>query len=147
MKRVSTQMVAGVLLFASGGAIARDTVLHLPFSQVLEIAEAQSKLDGTVKFYLDGVSPPSATKSLGTGVSNRKTNGAGKSDEYGCRWAALSALLAFQESARRRGANAVINIVSYYKKREFKSSTEYECHAGGLIIGVALKGEYAVVGQ
>jgi len=145
MKKMFTQMVAAFLLFAAGSAMARDTVLHLPFSQVLEMPEAQSKLDGTVKFYLDGVSLPSVTKKLGSGVSNRKTNGAGKSDEYGCRWAALSTLLAFQESAKRQGANAVINIVSYYKKREFKSSSEYECHAGGLIIGVALKGEYAVV--
>jgi uncharacterized protein YbjQ (UPF0145 family) len=145
MKKTFTQMVAGVLLFATGSAMARDTVLHLPFSQVLEMPEARSKLDSAVKFYLDGVSLPSVTKKLGSGVSNRKTNGAGKSDEYGCRWAALSALLAFQESAKRQGANAVINIVSYYKKHEFKSSSEYECHAGGLIIGVALKGEYAVI--
>jgi hypothetical protein len=42
--------------------------------------------------------------------------------------------------ARTEGGNAVINIVSYYKKNVFSSATEYECHAGAIIAGVALKG-------
>jgi uncharacterized protein YbjQ (UPF0145 family) len=78
-------------------------------------------------------------------MSNRKTNGVGKSDEVGCRWAALAALIQFQERAKEVGANAVVDIVSYYKKDEFKSATEYECHGGAVIIGVALKGTLAKV--
>jgi uncharacterized protein YbjQ (UPF0145 family) len=131
------------LLAVSGAAVARDTVLHLPLAEVLEMPEAQGKLDGSVKFYLAGAAHPPAKKQFGSDVSNKKTNGVGKSDEQGCRWAALSALIAFQQSAKQRGADAVINLVSYYKKREFKSSTEYECHAGGVVVGVALKGDYA----
>ena len=75
----------------------------------------------------------------------RKTNGVGKDDTFGCKWAALSALIALQEKAKQQGANAVIDIVSYYKKDVFSSPTEYECHAGAVIIGVALKGTYAKV--
>ena len=36
--------------------------------------------------------------------------------------------------------NAVVNIQSYYKKREFVSQTEYQCGAGTFVAGVALKG-------
>ena len=50
---------------------------------------------------------------------------------------------ALQEGARGVNAKAVVEIVSYYKKREFSSATEFECHVGTLMAGVALKGSYA----
>lgn len=37
--------------------------------------------------------------------------------------------------------NAVMNISSYYKKREFVSDTEFECGAGFVMAGVTLKGD------
>lgn len=52
---------------------------------------------------------------------------------------------AFQESAKAKGANAVIDITSYFKKNEFRSASNYECHAGNIMSGVALKGTYAKV--
>ena len=52
-------------------------------------------------------------------------------------------LAALQESAKSRGANAVVDIVSFYKQNEFKSATNYECYAGTILAGVALKGTYA----
>ncbi|MEO8314376.1 MAG: excinuclease ATPase subunit [Pseudomonadota bacterium] len=136
-----------LMLLCSGGAMARDTTLRLPLADVLAMPEAQEKIDGSVKFFLAGAEHPSVKKQMGSAVSNRKTNGFGKGDEAACRWAALSALLAFQGSAKQQGANAVINLVSYYKKQPFQSSTEYECHAGGLIVGVAFKGDYAITDQ
>jgi hypothetical protein len=48
-----------------------------------------------------------------------------------------------QEGARKSGASAVVEIVSYYKKNEFSSAKEFECHAGGIMAGVAVKGSYA----
>jgi len=126
-------------------AFARDTVLHIPLADVLELPEAKEKLDPAFKFYLDGQPTPKNIKRMSTDVSNPKTNGVGKSDDYGCKWAALSALIKLQESAKRNGANAVVDIVSYYKKVEYKSATDFECHAGAIIIGVALKGTYAKI--
>lgn len=128
-------------------ALARDTVLRLPLADVLNMPEAKEKLDGSVKFYLAGAKTPKVIEKKGEGVSNKKTNGAGKTDEFGCKWAALSALIALQNTAKKQGANAVVDIVSYYKKNEFKSATEYECHAGSWVIGVALKGTYATVAK
>lgn len=52
----------------------------------------------------------------------------------------LSALLELRERAKKLGGNAVTNIVSYYKKDTSSSETEYDCHAGNIIAGVALKG-------
>ena len=41
----------------------------------------------------------------------------------------------------------MIDIVSYYKKNEYRSATDFECHAGAIIIGVALKGTYAKIAE
>ncbi|MDR2216456.1 MAG: excinuclease ATPase subunit [Nevskiaceae bacterium] len=139
-------LLAG-LVAVSGTAVARDDVLHYPLEDVLKMPEAQGKLDGSVKFYLAGADHPPVIRQLGSGVSNKKTNSVGKSDVGGCQWVALSALIALQASAKQRGANAVINLVSYYKKVEYKSATDYECHAGGIVVGVTLKGDYATVGE
>jgi hypothetical protein len=40
------------------------------------------------------------------------------------------------------GANAVINIISYYKNVEVSSTTEFECHEGSGYMAVALKGDF-----
>jgi uncharacterized protein YbjQ (UPF0145 family) len=126
-------------------AWARDTELKLPLADVLAMPEAQEKLDGSVKFFLAGAKTPKVISKMGEDVSNKKTNGVGKSDEVACRWAALSTLIALQDKAKSLGANAVVDIVSFYKRNTFSSPVEYECHAGGMIVGVTLKGTYAKV--
>ncbi len=137
--------LTAVAALSSLPAFARDTVLHIPLADVLAMPEAQGKLDADMRFLLAGQPMPKVIKRFSTDVSNPKTNGVGKSDEFGCKWAALTALINLQNSAKREGANAVIDIVSYYKKVEYKSATNFECHAGAIIIGVALRGTYAKV--
>ena len=56
-------------------------------------------------------------------------------------------LVAMQDQARSHGANAVVDITSNYKKQEFSSPTQYECAAGAIMAGVALKGTYATVSR
>lgn len=141
---VIAALLAGL---ACTSAMARDTQYKVPLAEVLEMPEAQGKLDGTVKFYLAGQSTPAVIQKLGEDVSNRKTNGVGKEDRFGCKWAALSALIALQDKAKSLGANAVVDIVSYYKKTTFSSPTDFECHAGAMVIGVAFKGTYAKVAK
>lgn len=122
---------------------ARDSRLQLPLAEVLDPAYHQGKLDGSVRFYFADQTTPPVRAQRGEGVANRKTNAANKSDREACRWVMLSALIALQDAAKDRGANAVINIQSYYKKHEFASTREYECGAGALLAGVTLKGTYA----
>lgn len=129
----------------SFAADARNTRMELSLQELVNSPQAkEAGIDGSVRFYLAGQSPAVASR-LGEGVSNRKTNAANKSDEEACRWAALTTLKAFQESAKQRGANAVVDIVSYYKKNEFRSNKNYECYVGTIVAGVALKGTYAKV--
>ena len=124
-------------------AQARNTVLTLPLDEVVRMGMEQGKLDGSVKFYLSGAPTPKVSARMGEDIANKKTNGVGKDDAYGCKWAALSALIAFQDSARQHGANAVVDLHSYYKRATIKNPVTYQCHAGAVVIGVTLKGTYA----
>ncbi|MFN3440091.1 MAG: excinuclease ATPase subunit [Acidovorax sp.] len=133
-------------LCAATIAHARNDVLTLPLDEVVRMGVEQGKLDGSVKFYLSGAKTPKVSARLGEDVSNKKTNGVGKDDAFGCKWAALSALIAFQESAKRNGANAVVDLHSYYRRNTVKNPVTYQCHAGNIVIGVTFKGTYARTG-
>ncbi|PZW60026.1 excinuclease [Pseudomonas fulva] len=146
--RLKTLTAATALLLAAlpGLSQARDTALYLPFEKVVQQMLAEKKLDGSVKFYLAGVKPRGKVTVISpNSVTNKKTNAFNKSDEAACEWALQSALLTLQDAARKTNANAVTNIASYYKRNERKDASTYECHAGAVIAGVALKGDLARV--
>jgi hypothetical protein len=122
-------------------ALARDTVLNPPFDEAVEQAIKSGKIDGSVKFYLPGKAPDGGSVLRADAVTNKKTNGVGKSDQEGCQWALFSALITLQQAATNAGGNAVRNIVSFYKRKESSNPNTYECHAGSTVIGVTLKGD------
>jgi uncharacterized protein YbjQ (UPF0145 family) len=140
-------MVLGMLLMAMPPAYARDTKLMLPIDVAMGTKDAEDKLEGSVKFFFGNQEYPKVATKLGTDVSNRKTNAFGKSDEKACNWAFLSAMVALERRAKQLGANAVVNIVSYYQKVEMSSATQFECHAGAIIAGVALKGDFVKIAE
>ena len=145
MKRLLVASLLGLMFFMPS-AHAADERLELPLQKLLESPEARAAgIDGSVRFFLAGQKTPAVVSRLGEGVSNKKTNGVGKSDAESCNWVMLSVLKAFQESAKAKGANAVVDMVGFYKKNEFRSSTDFECYAGNIMSGVAMKGTYAVV--
>ncbi len=127
------------LVVSSGSAFARDTRYILKIADVLAMPEAAGRLDAQVSLYF-GKQPFPQGENRGEVVANPKTNSAKKSDEDACRWVMLSALMELQKRARAMGATAVVNIESFYKKVPFSSETEFECHAGGFLTGVALRG-------
>lgn len=126
--------------FACNPAAARDTRYELKIEDVKKDARYAESVPNDVSFYFAQQQPPKPGKDLGEYVTNRKTNSVGRPDEEACRWAMMSALKELGERAIAEGGNAVINVVSYYKKNVFASDSLYECHAGSFVAGVALKG-------
>jgi hypothetical protein len=143
------QLAAATLLIAAvlpGISQARDTALYLPFDKVVAEAIKSGKIDGSVKFYLAGNTPAGKVTVVAPAVvTNKKTNAFNKSDEVACEWVLQSALIALHDSAKQAGANAVTDITSFYKRNERKDASTYECHAGAIMAGVALKGDLAKV--
>jgi hypothetical protein len=62
-----------------------------------------------------------------------------RTSRHATRCNGLSSLL--EKRAQQAGANAVVNIVSFYQKNEMSSATQFECHVGNVIVTVVLKGE------
>jgi hypothetical protein len=124
-------------------AQSRDEHLHLSIKDAMETADASGKLDKDVKLFFGAQKHPKAAGEFGTFTSNKKSNFFGKSDKEGCERAFLSAIISLQERAKKEGGNAVVGIVSAYKNVEFTSETEYECGAGSVTGGVALRGKVA----
>jgi uncharacterized protein YbjQ (UPF0145 family) len=137
-----------VFLFASlcaFNAQARDTTHFLPIKDAIELGkgkEASWQFADDIKLYFADQPHPSVTATLVKGiVTNKKTNAANKSDEEVCHTAMLSAMIQLQQAARERGANAVVNIESFYKKKVFRNNNQFECHAGSIMAGVTLRGD------
>lgn len=132
-----------VIVGLAANVEARNTKYDLPIAGVTQNPDYQSKLGSDVVFYFANQKTSKVERTLGECVTNKKTNSFNKSDESACQWAFLSALLELRDRAKEEGGNAVINIISFYQKDPYSSQTEYECHAGGVIAGVALKGTVA----
>ena len=142
------KLAAATLLLCTLPAVsqARDTAVYLPLDKAVAEATRSGKIDGSVKFYLAGNTPAGKVSVLSPGaVTNKKTNAFNKSDEQACSWALQSALITLHDAAKKVGANAVTNIASFYKRNERKDPKTYECHAGAVIAGVALKGDLSKV--
>ena len=148
MKTMKNWTLAALLCAAALPSVsqARDTTLFPDFQAAVQEATAAGRLDGSVKFYLAGTQPAGKVSIVRSGVTtSKKTNAFNKTDEGACSWALQSALIAFQNAAKAAGANAVVNLASNYKNIEYKHAQNYECHAGAIMAGVALKGDLATV--
>ena len=126
-------------------ASARDTLHEFNIAEALNSPEAADRLDPNIRLYFTGQNLPAVQRTYGDYGTNKKTNAFNKTDKFACEWAFLSAILSLQKRAASVGANAVIDIRSNYKNRLFESPTTFQCGAGNVIAGVALRGEMATV--
>ncbi len=140
MRTFMAGLGAAAMLIAASAAQARDTSYKLKIDDVLRNPDFKAKLGDDVAFYFGDRKTPPVAQKFGEFVTNKKTNSFGKADEDACRWAMLSALVELRERAHKMGGDAVVNIVSYYKQATYSSTSDFDCHAGGFIAGVALKG-------
>jgi len=129
------------IVCAATAAHARNDILHMPLYDALRSPDAMARLDPRIRLYFGTQKFGEPLQRFGTSKANKKTNFWNKSDKEGCEWVFLSAAMSLQERARSMGANAVVNIVSIYQNIEFSSETHYECGAGNVAGGVALRGE------
>jgi len=119
---------------------ARDDKYILPIQAALETKDVLGKPDGSVKFFYGKQQTPQIMTRLGSETTHGRVAKLRNTDEIVCGAAFLAALLALQKRAKQAGANAVVNIVSFYRQVEMSSASEFECHAG-MAAHVYLKGE------
>ncbi len=141
MKKLAHTFFIACLVTTVNTAWARDDIASYSIKDVMESEQAKQKLGTEVKFYFGKQKPKGkiVKKFLIVGT-NKKTNAFGKSDEEACQWVFLSAMIALRDRAIRDGGNAVINIRSNYRNNLTSSETTFQCGAGAILAGTALKG-------
>ncbi|MGH8456750.1 MAG: excinuclease ATPase subunit [Stenotrophobium sp.] len=146
IRHLCLALAIGVALASPISSYASDDVKQMNIADAMNSAD-KDKLDDSVKFYWGNQSHPGVSKKYGEFTSNKKTSFFGKSAEAGCERAFLSAMIALHDRATREGGNAVINLHSVYKGHDFVSDTQYECGAGHIMGGVAIRGEVVRIGR
>jgi uncharacterized protein YbjQ (UPF0145 family) len=134
-------------VFALNNANAADNKFMMPIAAAMAANDAPTRLGDTVKFYFGNQPTPKIIKKLGSDTTSQKTNAFAKSNEKACNWVFLSDMLSLQKRAKELGANAVVNIVSNYNHVENSSETEFECHVGAIMAGVAFKADFVTVAE
>lgn len=137
-------IIVGLSLVLVRFVQARDDKYVLPIQAALEAKDVLGRPDGSVKFFFSKQPTPPIIAQLGSDTTHGRTAKLRNSDQVICEAAFLAALLGLQRRAKQVGANAVVNIVSFYQKIEMSSTSEYECHAG-TAAHVFLKGEFVKV--
>jgi len=146
VKKLRPIIVLALCLTTAWPAHGRDDKYLLPIQAALEAKNVIGRPDGSVKFFFSKQPTPSIIAQLGSDTTHGRTAKLRNSDQVICEAAFLAALLALQKRAKQAGANAVVNIVSYYQQVEMSSTSEYECHAG-TAGHVYLKGEFAKIAE
>src|SRR3954453_16605813 len=110
--------IAVAALLATAPAFARDTRHKFPLEAALAKAQASGQLAPGIKIFFGGQKFAKPTAQLGPARTNKKTNFFNKTDQEGCEWAFLSALITMTQYAQRVGGNAIVNIRSNYRNNE-----------------------------
>lgn len=135
-------LLTAALLLAPTMAEARETMHKLSIQDALNGQyKDKANLATDIPLFFGSQKPAGKIEKIREISTSRKTNAVGKTDVEACQWALFSALKALQDEARNMGGKGVVNIVSNYKHQVFASDTEFECGAGAIMAGVALKGD------
>lgn len=147
MNRRRIGMCLGLCLLTAISAEARNIVHLFPISEALESKDLPEKPSGSVKFFFTKEKSPKVAKTIRTETIDQKVSLRGNSNEKACNLAFMSVLMSFDKRAKEMGANAVVNIVSNYKRREMSSATHFECHEGSGYMAVALRGDFVTIDE
>ena len=145
MKRLLTATLL-TLSIAAPNAFAGDTRLELPLQELLDSPQAkEAGIDGS--FFLPGrPGPPRGGLAHGRGRFQQEDQ---RRRQERCRILPLGRPVGAQgltrKAPRRAAPTRWSTSPANFKKNEFKSPTNYECYAGNIMSGVALKGTYAKV--
>jgi hypothetical protein len=137
---LNRNLIAVVLALLPVAAHAKDEQRLFDIAFVMGSPEARERFDETIRFYWSGQAAPAPLQTVRIHTSERKTFSPTRTEREACDQSFVEALAALRDAARAAGANAVVEIKSLYKNREFRSPTEYECRLGYFAAGVTLEG-------
>lgn len=138
-------ILIGLFVCSISAVHARDRKEVLPIAPALESKKLERKLYGDVKFFFGNQAHPAVSKSLSINTATRKTPLFRTEDHVSCNRVFATVLVELERQAKEKGANAVINIVSYNKGIEFSSPSDFECISGMAMNSLTLRGEFVLI--
>lgn len=135
------------LLLIPSSVYARDDIGSYSIKEALDLEQSKEELGNDIKFFFGNQAHGKILKNYGVVRTNKKTSAFGRSDLDACQWVFLSAMITLRDSALTEGANAVINIKSYYRNDLTSSEDTFQCGAGAFVAGVALVGTVVTLAE
>lgn len=131
--------------FGTTQAGALEDTIQISVADVMAKPEIQQALYNSVKFFFGNTPHPAVLHEFKKFTTNKKAKSRDDSIAGACEHAFLSALQQFQKRAKNIGANAVVDIHSYYRHQETSSDTSVECHTDFGKVRVVLIGDFVQV--
>ena len=133
-------LLTALLVLLPSAAHAKDEQRLFDIATVLASPEGRDRFDDTIRFFWSGQAAPTPVQNFKIQTSERKTFLPTRTEQEACDQSFIEALAAVRDAARAAGANAVVELKSLYKNREFRSTTQYECRLGYFAASVTLEG-------
>ena len=156
-RKVGGVLVTLGLVIAAAPAAARNTESLRSIQAVLATPEARAAIGDDITFSFGKALPPGYVitednikvrgKADPRVTATGRVNGVELTDAEACSAAFISAMVDLAKQARKRGAKAVLGIVSYYEEKTRDDKDNYECHSGMTRSVVELKAVVAVAGR
>lgn len=137
LRLAALTLVGAIVAFP---ALARNDIYTLPLKPTLDSPEFAQQVGTSVAFVFGD--QPTPGEAIAEYVANEREHFHDRTEEVACRGTLLEALTEMRDRATSAGANAVVGIVSYFRKKTFSSPTDFECHAGSNGVFVSLKGTF-----
>lgn len=136
--KLKVVLPALLVLGAAGPAMAvSDSSMH-PIAPVLANAEYAPKFN-FVKFYFGPQPYPEVAQKFGPIRTIRRAH-SGEA-EAACQRAFAAALINLAETARKQGADAVVNVHTAFAQRDEASPDQYVCATGRMMTGMTVYGD------
>ena len=121
-------------------AVARDDVYSLKIQDVLDSPEFEARVGKSFFFaFADRQGPADAP--IEEYVAEAREHYRNRPEEPTCRDTFILGFSQLKMRAQRKGGDAVIGIVGYFKRKAFSSTTQFQCHAGEPGVYVTLRGK------
>lgn len=142
MKKWMAVAIIGMSLTATLPAQARDMKYMLPIQNALDSDTAKATLDPSIRLSFGPQTSGAVAQAITAVQSHGRMKAEKGNDVASCVASFVDGLKTLQNNAKSAGANAVVNIRSYFKNGPDVASTmEFECHAGSVYSHVMLKGD------
>ena len=138
-------VAAFAALPAVAAAADQTGSVYLDLQSVVAAAVAEGKLDGSIKYYLRGQALPGEVREAFPETAAKKRPLSRGLEEGDCVDALRRVLASFEEEAKEYGANAVVDIVSFYGQNHYANPDRVWCNDSNKESIMQLRGKPAIV--